>query len=98
MECRDMALVPRSWSEEKEDHVSCIYYCSHQDLNKNVIRVLKQQGSKFLIHWTAETTDVNHYDGSKPDTKVEIKAWFTFKEMRKWVRAEQDGEANRPRD
>src|SRR5215831_19275614 len=25
--------VPDSWSEEKEDHVSCIYYCEHNDLN-----------------------------------------------------------------
>lgn len=77
--------VPTSWSEEKEDHISCIYYCEHNDLNKNVVRFLEQQGSKFLIHWTGMTTDVNHYDGSKPETKVEIKAWFKFKGMRKWL-------------
>jgi hypothetical protein len=80
--------VPTSWSEEKQDHVSCLYYCEHGDLNKNVVRVLEQQGNEFLVHWTGTTTDVNYYDGSKPDTKVEIKAWFTFKGMRKWVSTE----------
>lgn len=79
--------VPASWSEEKADHVSCIYYCEHNDLNQNVVRILEQQGNKFLIHWTGKTTDVNHYDGSKPETKVEIKAWFTFKGIRKWMRS-----------
>jgi hypothetical protein len=89
--------VPASWSEEKEDHVSCIYYCEHADLNKNVVRFLEQQGGKFLIHRTGQTADVNYYDGSKPETKVEIKAWFTFKGMRKWVRAEQATAPKRPR-
>jgi len=90
--------VPTSWSEEKEDHVSCIYYCEHNDLNQNVVRILEQQRNKFLIHWTGTTTDVNYYDGSKPDTNVEIKAWFTFKGMRKWVRAERGTAPDRPRD
>jgi hypothetical protein len=77
--------VPTSWCEEKEDHVSCIYYYEHKDLRKKVVRFLEQQGSKFLIHWTGTTPHVNYYDGSKPETKVEIKAWFTFKGMRKWL-------------
>jgi hypothetical protein len=77
--------VPTSWSDEKEDHVSCIYYCEHNDLDRNVVKILEQQGSKFLIHWTGKTTDVNYYDDSKPDTRVEIKAWFTFKGMKKWA-------------
>ena len=78
--------IPTAYSEEKEDHVACIYYCEHNDLNNNVVQFLEQQDSQFLIHWTGTTTDVNCYDGSKPETKVEIKAWFTFKEMHKWVR------------
>jgi hypothetical protein len=77
--------VPTSWSQEKEDHVSCIYYCAHRNLNENIVRFLEQDQGKFLIHWTGTTTDVNHYDGSKSETKVEIKAWFTFKEMHKWL-------------
>jgi len=77
--------VPVAYSEEKEDHVACIYYCEHQDLNENVVRILEQDGSKFLVHWTGNTTDVNYYDESRPRTKVEIKAWFTFRGLRKWV-------------
>ncbi len=75
--------IPAAWDDEKQDHVSCLYYCEHGDLNKNVVRFLERQGNKFLVHWTATTTDVNYYDGSKPDTKVEIKAWFTFKNLRR---------------
>jgi hypothetical protein len=75
--------VPTSWSEEKEDHVSCLYYFEHGDLNRNVVQFLEQRGSKFLVHWTGTTGDVNHYDRSQPDTEVEIKAWFTFKDTRR---------------
>ncbi len=89
--------VPASWSEEKQGHVSCVYYCEHADLNKNVVRFLEQQGNKFLVHWTGTTTDVNYYDGGKPETKVEIKAWFTFKGLRKWARAEQAAAPKRHR-
>ncbi|MBN9523821.1 hypothetical protein J0H58_35810 [bacterium] len=80
--------VSAAWDDEKQDYVSCLYYCEHGDLNRNVVRFLERQGNKFLVHWTATTTDVNYYDGSEPDTKVEIKAWFTFKGIRKWASAE----------
>ncbi len=83
--------VPTSWDDEKQANVSSLYYCEHGDLNKNVVRFLEQQGNKFLVHWTATTTDVNYYDGSKPDTKVEVKAWFTFKHLRRWAGAVTDG-------
>ena len=29
--------VPRSYDEDREDHVSCVYYYEHQDLNGNVV-------------------------------------------------------------
>lgn len=77
--------VPKSYDDEKEVHVSCLYYCDHGDLDRNVVRILEQDGSKFLVHWTGQCTDVNYYDNSKPQTKVEIKTWFTFKGMRKWA-------------
>jgi hypothetical protein len=79
--------VPASFDEVKDDHVSCLYYIEHGDLNKNLVRFVEQDGNKFLVHWTATTTDVNCYDGSKPDTKFEVRAWFTFKNLRKWANA-----------
>lgn len=78
--------IPESWSDEKGDHVSCIYYGEHNDIDRNVVRFLEQQGDKYLVRWTGTTTDVNYYDGSKPDAKVEIKAWFTFKRLKKWMK------------
>ena len=29
--------VPRSWDHERKDHVSCVHYFEHQDLNRNVL-------------------------------------------------------------
>jgi hypothetical protein len=80
--------VPTAYSEAKEDHVAGIYYCDHKDLNKNLVRILEQDRNKFLVHWTGTTGDMNYYDGSKPGTKVEIKAWFIFKGMREWANPE----------
>ena len=86
--------VPASWDDEKQDQVSCLYYCEHCDLNKNVLRFLERDGNKFLVHWTATTRDVNYYDGSKPDTKFELKAWFTFKDICKWSSTEPGAAAD----
>src|SRR5437667_441999 len=32
--------VTRSYDEEREDHVSCVYYFEHNDLNRNVVEVV----------------------------------------------------------
>jgi len=31
-----------------------------------------KKGHAFRVQWTGTTNDVNHYDGSKPTTRVEI--------------------------
>lgn len=90
--------IPASWDDEKQDHIACLYYCDHGELDKNVVRFLERDGSKFLVHWTATTTDVNYYDGSKPNIKVEIRAWFTFKHLRKWASAEPGTAPDRGRN
>jgi hypothetical protein len=56
--------------------VATIYYYEHEDLDNNVIDVLRQEQDCFQIRWTATTLDVNYYDGSKPDTRVEIDGMF----------------------
>jgi hypothetical protein len=71
--------VPLAYSEKEEEYVATMYYCEHGDLNENLVSVVDRRDNKFLIHWTGTTTDVNHYDGSKPKTMVEIKGWFELK-------------------
>jgi hypothetical protein len=70
--------VPKSWDDAVEDHVSCIYYCEHEDLNDNEIEFLESSGDAFKVRWTGITTDVNYYDGSKPDTRVVVESWFAL--------------------
>jgi hypothetical protein len=67
--------VPKSWDDAVDDHVSCIYYCEHEDLNNNEIEFLESSGDAFKVRWTGTTTDVN---GSKPDTRVVIESWFAL--------------------
>jgi hypothetical protein len=70
--------VPSAYDNEMEDYVASIYYCEHEDLNENEVVVLERRGSAFRVYWTASTTDVNYYDGSKARTRVEIDGWFRF--------------------
>lgn len=70
--------VPKSWGEALDDHVSCIYYCEHEDLNENEVEFLERRGDGFKVRWTGTATDVNYYDGSKPDTRVVIESWFAL--------------------
>src|SRR5687767_198109 len=55
--------VPRSWDTDADDHVSCLYYCEHDDLNDNVIEIFERRGDAFRIRWTGTATDVNNVDG-----------------------------------
>ncbi|HET6247666.1 MAG TPA: hypothetical protein VFE47_08220, partial [Tepidisphaeraceae bacterium] len=64
---------------------SLLYYCEHEPLCDNRIKVVSRDVNRFLLHWTATTQDVIHYDGSKPPTKVEIEGEFIFKDVENWV-------------
>lgn len=73
--------VPRGYDEAREDHAARIYYADHDDLDENEIQVLSNKGKLFRIRWTGTARDVNHYDGTKPRTRVDIDATFTLEEM-----------------
>lgn len=70
--------VPRSWDEERKDHVSCVYYFEHLDLNRNVVEVLGQEGKQLRVRWTGTTDDVDADHGSEPECRVIIEAAFEF--------------------
>lgn len=56
---------------------SIFYYYEHQPLRDNHVTVLSRISERnFRVRWIARTQDVNHYDGSKPDTRIEIECIF----------------------
>jgi hypothetical protein len=79
--------VLSGYDEEEESYVATIYYVEHQELRRNKIEVLGQEDDIFLIRWTGVTTDVDYYDGGKPETKLEIEGRFTFSDMEEWIPA-----------
>jgi len=69
--------VPRSYDEEREDHVSCFYHYEHRDLNRNLVEVLGRAGERFRVRWTGTTDDVDADEG-EPASRVVIEAAFEF--------------------
>jgi hypothetical protein len=76
--------IPAAYDKEVKERMATFYYCEHQELNNNKVEILSRKNQMFFVHWIGTTTDVNYYDGSKPETRVEIKGWFTFQEIEKW--------------
>jgi hypothetical protein len=70
--------VPRSYDEEREDHVSCLYYYEHRDFNRIVVEVLGARGKRLHVRWSGTTDDVDRYDGRGPADRVVIEGMFEF--------------------
>jgi hypothetical protein len=77
--------VPGTKTDAEDSCMSLMYYCEHEPLRKNKIAIVSRTADRFEVRWTAVTKDVNHYDGSKPSTKVEIEGEFRFKDYKKWA-------------
>ncbi|MEU3654388.1 hypothetical protein AB0E67_16450 [Streptomyces sp. NPDC032161] len=75
-------VLPGVRSDDEDSCMSLLYYCEHHPLRDNRITVVSRDGDRFRLRWTAVTEDVNHYDGSKPPTRVEIEGAFLFKRAR----------------
>jgi len=61
-----------------------IYYVEHDLLKEARVNVIRQAGNRFHVRMSGKATDVNYYDGSKPESHIEIDAWFEFKDYLKW--------------
>ena len=60
------------------DWYARIYYVEHDAANKCTLRVLERDGERFRVAVDGYCTDLNYYDGSRPDTRLELDAWFTI--------------------
>jgi hypothetical protein len=76
--------VPAGYDDQFGDYLAKIYYCEHEVLDNNEIDVLGRESNVFHVRWTATTMDVNYYDGSKPETRVEIDGDFVFDDVHEW--------------
>lgn len=54
------------------------FYCFHEDTDDNVIEILAVDGDRLKIELQGTTIDVNHYDDSKPRTKIRVVTWFSY--------------------
>ena len=87
--------VTAAYDEKEQSSNATLYYFEHQDLWRNVIEIVGQDGGVFEVRWSGVTTDVNYYDGSKPDTKVKIEGRFRFVDLQEWVGARKEGKTRR---
>ena len=61
-----------------------IYYAEHDVLKQARVTVVRQIGKRFHVRMSGTATDVNYYDGSKPEARIDVDAWFEFKDYLKW--------------
>lgn len=44
--------VAKAWNEKRWDHVAAYYYYEHDNLDKNVVEIVKKTPSGFQVLWT----------------------------------------------
>jgi hypothetical protein len=69
--------LPVADDEQSGDYGATIYYVEHEALEANELEFVSKKKKRYWVKWTGLTTDVNYYDGSKPQTRIEIEGWFT---------------------
>ncbi len=52
------------------------YYLEHQPARNNRMEILARDGNRLKIRVSGSTEDVNYYDGSKPENRLQLTAWF----------------------
>jgi len=64
--------------ESTREYHADFYFREHEAMDESEIEVLGREGLKVQISILGTVTDVHHYDGSKPRTKVAMIADFTL--------------------
>jgi hypothetical protein len=60
------------------DWLARIYYVDHNAARNCTVRVLERDGDRFRVTVSGYCTDFNYCDGSKPDTRFMLDAWFAL--------------------
>lgn len=53
-----------------------LYYMEHQPTTDNEMEILAVEGERLKIRLKGFTEDVNYCDGSKPQNRMQLTAWF----------------------
>jgi hypothetical protein len=78
-------FISKGCDETRNDLLARVYYFEHQEVNNNSLKLKYKGDGIFDIHWSGVTTDISYYDGSKPDTIIEVIGEFTFEEYMDWM-------------
>jgi len=73
------AFIPKSFSEDEQDHVTEFFFTEHTGTDNNRIKILDRVGSKLLVEMSGEVIDLVHFE-SKPPSKIHVKGWFEKRE------------------
>jgi len=65
--------------DDDGDWLARIYYVEHDAARDCALRVLERDEDRFRVTVDGYCTDLNFYDGSKPDTHFVLEAWFTLR-------------------
>lgn len=72
--------ISKGYDEDRSDWTARIYYFKHKDVNDNMLKMKYGGNGSFYIHWTGVTADISYYDGTKPDTRIEVYGEFIFEQ------------------
>jgi hypothetical protein len=56
-----------------------IYYLDHCAAKNCTLRILERDGERFRASVNGSCTDFDYCDGSKPDTRFSLQAWFALR-------------------
>ena len=76
--------IPNGYDEKSRSLIAGLYYFEHQEVNDNTLHLAYKGNGVFQARWTGVTTDIAYYDGSKPDTKIEVSGDFFFEDYKDW--------------
>jgi hypothetical protein len=71
--------IPKGYDEKRNEFYTRFYYSDHETTNNNFIHIKERKRNAFRVIIKATCPDVNYIDGSKPETIIEIDAWFNIK-------------------
>lgn len=76
--------IAHGYNENSRSLDARLYYFEHQEVNDNRGRIEYRGNGVFYVSWTGSTMDVDYYDGSKPDTRLELEGEFTMEKYEDW--------------
>ena len=75
-------MIPNGYDEKSRSFIASLYYFEHREVVDNAVWLTYKGDGMFQARWTGATSDVVHYDGSKPNMKIEVSGDFFLRTTR----------------